>query len=158
MFWIVLELQPRPAVGRADAQAYPDLVTSYVDDLTPGSGARSAPRAWLPSDAPSLSLDGDWRFRLSPSPVGLDTSFADPSSDVSDWDVLPVPSHWVLPGAGSARTPTSTPYGSPIYTNVQYPFPLDPPFVPDENPTGDHRRDFDLPDWAAPAAGARVLL
>ena len=154
----MLQLLSRPAGGRADAQAYPEVVASYVDDLTPGSGARSAPRSWVPTDAPSLSLDGDWRFRLSPSPVGLDDAFADPSFDVTAWDVLPVPSHWVLPGDGSARTATSTPYGSPIYTNVQYPFPLDPPFVPDENPTGDHRRDFDLPDWAAPATGARVLL
>ena len=40
-------------------------------------------------------------------------------------------------------------YGRPIYTNVQYPFPIDPPHVPDENPTADHRRTFELPDWSA---------
>ena len=39
-------------------------------------------------------------------------------------------------------------YGRPIYTNVRYPFPIDPPHVPDENPTGDHRRIFELPDWS----------
>ena len=31
-----------------------------------------------------------------------------------------------------------------------YPFPVDPPHVPDENPTGEYRRDFDLPEWDVP--------
>ena len=42
-----------------------------------------------------------------------------------------MPSHWQLHG-----------YGAPAYTNVVYPFPVDPPHVPDENPTGDYRRRF----------------
>jgi beta-galactosidase len=46
-----------------------------------------------------------------------------------------VPSHWQLHG-----------YGAPAYTNVLYPFPVEPPEVPDENPTGDYRRTFTLPD------------
>ena len=62
-----------------------------------------------------------------------------PVEDPADWDTLPVPSHWVLHGDGD--------YGRPIYTNVKYPFPVDPPFVPDENPTGDHFRTFTRPDW-----------
>ena len=107
---------------------------SYVDDLTPGSGRRSPARSWLRSDAPLLSLNGDWRFRLWPSPEAVDHD-----ADDADWATLPVPSHWVLQGDGA--------YGKPIYTNVQYPFPTDPPFVPDENPTGDHRRSFELPEW-----------
>ncbi len=45
-------------------------------------------------------------------------------------------------------------YGKPNYTNVRYPFPVDPPFVPDENPTGEYRRAFDL-DPAWPAATLR---
>ena len=57
-----------------------------------------------------------------------------------------MPSHWVLHGHGR--------YGRPQYTNVQFPFPIDPPHVPDENPVGDHRRTFDRPDWDV----ARVLL
>jgi len=76
---------------------------------------------------------------------------ADPAYDDSGWDTLPVPSHWVLHGDGA--------YGRPSYTNISYPFPIDPPRVPDENPTGDHRRTFDAPDWAISAeVGARVLL
>jgi hypothetical protein len=33
----------------------------------------------------------------------------------------------------------------PIYTNIVYPFPLNPPKVPEENPTGCYRKNFKLP-------------
>ncbi|MDX6329052.1 MAG: beta-galactosidase, partial [Streptomycetaceae bacterium] len=109
-------------------------------DTTPGRGALRTARSWLHSDAPSRSLNGLWRFRLSPTvPVAED--FAAEGFDDSGWDSIPVPSHWVLQGDGA--------YGRPIYTNVQFPFPIDPPHVPDENPTGDYRRHFDVPaDWS----------
>ena len=110
----------------------------YLEDFSPGHG-HSRPRAWLDTDAPQLSLNGQWRFRWSPVAHGLDESAAAADFDDRDWDQIPVPSHWVLHGDGA--------YGRPIYTNVQYPFPIDPPYVPDDNPTGDHRRDFELPEW-----------
>ena len=113
-------------------------VTDYLETLYPGEGARSRPRAWVASDAPQLSLDGRWRFRWSPR-APWDTEGIDPAFDDSGWDEIDVPSHWVLPAGGQ--------YGEPIYTNLQYPFPIDPPHVPDENPTGDHRRSFELPEW-----------
>jgi beta-galactosidase len=91
------------------------------------------PRAWLRTDAPSLSMDGEWAFRLLARADGpLD--WVAPEASVDDWDRLPVPSHWQLHG-----------YGAPAYTNVRYPFPVDPPYVPDENPTGDYRVAFDVP-------------
>uniref|UniRef100_UPI002F967F32 sugar-binding domain-containing protein n=1 Tax=Streptomyces gossypiisoli TaxID=2748864 RepID=UPI002F967F32 len=34
----------------------------------------------------------------------------------------------------------------PAYTNILYPFPVDPPRVPRQNPTGEYRRAFDVPD------------
>ena len=114
---------------------------SYVEDLAPGHGLRVRPRAWLVSDAPQLSLNGEWRFRWSPSLAGLDDAAADPEFDDDDWDTIAVPAHWVLTGDGR--------YGQPIYTNVQYPFPTDPPHVPDDNPTGDYRRTFEHPGWTA---------
>ncbi|HET8914371.1 MAG TPA: glycoside hydrolase family 2 TIM barrel-domain containing protein, partial [Propionibacteriaceae bacterium] len=127
-------------------------MSSYLDDFSPGNGLRSRPRAWLSTDAPTLSLNGDWRFRWSPVAHGLDDSAADPDFDDAGWDTIPVPSHWVLPGT-SAKAQQGR-YGRPIYTNVRYPFPIDPPHVPDENPTGDHRRTFELPNWSS----ERVLL
>jgi beta-galactosidase len=122
-----------------------------VEDFSPGGGSRMPARSWLRSDAPTLSLNGDWRFRLHPSHRWLDENLADPDLDDRDWARLTVPSHWVLPafhdgGAGA--------YGNPIYTNVQFPFPVEVPHVPDENPTADHRTTFQNPGWDP----ARVLL
>ncbi|MFG3028782.1 glycoside hydrolase family 2 TIM barrel-domain containing protein [Streptomyces sp. NPDC048253] len=112
----------------------------HVADTAPGRGALRPARSWLHSDAPARSLNGTWRFRLSPT-ASVAEDFAAEDFDDQGWEDLPVPSHWVLEGDGA--------HGRPIYTNVQFPFPIDPPHVPDENPTGDHRRHFDLPtDWA----------
>ncbi|MFF3751460.1 glycoside hydrolase family 2 TIM barrel-domain containing protein [Streptomyces sp. NPDC002018] len=114
----------------------PSDPSAYVSDTTPGRGALRPARSWLHSDAPSRSLNGPWRFRLSPTARAAQDFTAEDFDD-SGWDSIPVPSHWVLQGDGA--------WGRPIYTNVQYPFPLDPPHVPDENPTGDYRRHFGMP-------------
>src|SRR5919202_4348315 len=113
----------------------------WFECLTPDPAAEPA-RAWLDSDAPNLSLDGPWRFRYAGRSDGPDA--ADPAYDDRGWAELAVPSHWQLHG-----------YGSPAYTNIAYPFPLDPPRVPDENPTGDYRRTFRLPPQWPP--GRTVL-
>ncbi|MFD4564457.1 glycoside hydrolase family 2 TIM barrel-domain containing protein [Streptomyces sp. NPDC058467] len=120
----------------------------YVEDVSPGSGALP-PRAWYArSDAMSLSLNGSWRLRVSATADAEDDSFAEEGYDAGDWPEVTVPGHWVLQGGGS--------FGSPVYTNHLYPFPVDPPRVPTENPTGDHLRFFDLPaDW--PSDGGAVL-
>lgn len=135
----------------------------YLNDVGPGRGRRRRARSWLHSDAPTVSLDGDWRFRLLrgvPGMLGAPDvlpageaieGFAEPAFDDSAWDLLPVPSHWVLHGDGR--------YGAPQYTNVQLPFPQDPPFVPDENPTGDHRRTFEVPAaWLDRGAYEAIVL
>ncbi|MEU9243312.1 glycoside hydrolase family 2 TIM barrel-domain containing protein [Streptomyces sp. NPDC048385] len=110
--------------------------TAYVSDPAPWHGALRPARSWLHSDAPSLSLNGPWRFRLSPT-AAVAEDFAAEDFDDQGWDGIPVPAHWVLEGDGA--------HGRPIYTNIQFPFPIDPPHVPDENPTGDYRRHFELP-------------
>ncbi|GAA0532300.1 MULTISPECIES: glycoside hydrolase family 2 TIM barrel-domain containing protein [Streptomyces] len=114
----------------------PSELSDLVSDTTPGRGALRPARSWLHSDAPSLSLNGSWRFRLSPTASAAE-DFAAEDFDDRGWDDMAVPSHWVLEGDGA--------YGRPIYTNVQFPFPIDPPYVPGENPTGDYRRRFELP-------------
>ncbi|SOD62730.1 beta-galactosidase [Streptomyces zhaozhouensis] len=126
-----------------------DAPLPYYEDFSPGHGDLP-PRAWRPaSDAARLSLDGTWDFRLSDTAEGADTAFATAEDFRPDaaagWHPLAVPGHWVLQG-----------HGAPAYTNVRYPFPVDPPRVPTENPTGDHRRVFDLPEeW--PEDGESVL-
>ncbi|MEU6274768.1 glycoside hydrolase family 2 TIM barrel-domain containing protein [Streptomyces populi] len=125
--------------------ASPPSPTDHVEDVSPGGGVLP-PRAWYAaSDARSLSLNGRWDFRLSPTADAEDDSFAAEGYEPVGWAEVQVPGHWVLQG-----------HGSPIYTNHLYPFPVDPPRVPAENPTGDHLRRFDLPpDW--PADGDTVL-
>ena len=133
---------------------------NYLTDRGPGSGRRSPARSWLHTDAPTVSLSGDWKFRLlagapgTPGAAGVlpdgegIEDVASAAFDDTGWDSIPVPSHWVLGQDGR--------YGSPIYTNVQFPFPTEPPHVPDANPTGDYRRTVQLP---ADFVGAeRVLL
>ncbi|SDT36345.1 glycoside hydrolase family 2 TIM barrel-domain containing protein [Microlunatus soli] len=104
------------------------------EDPIPGAGRRR-PRADLLSDAPQLSLNGQWRFRLSPTADGTGPAWADPGTDDQDWDEITVPGHWVLQG-----------HDAPRYTNTAFPFPIDPPRVPTENPTGDYRLGFTVPD------------
>ena len=61
--------------------------------------------------------------------------FYKPTFDVSGWDDIRVPANWQEFG-----------YGRPIYTNIRYPFPPDPPHIPhDYNPVGSYRRVFEIP-------------
>jgi beta-galactosidase len=123
---------------------------TYVEDLSPGSG-RCGPRAALASDAAALSLDGEWRFNLAAGLHDTTEGFEAPGFDADAWDLLAVPSIWQMQDLDGAA-----PYGRPQYTNIHYPFPVDPPHVPDANPTGEYRRTFTLPaDW--PATGRTLL-
>lgn len=80
-------------------------------------------------------LNGVWKFCYLPMPSMVPQDFWHNDHDDSGWDSLTVPSNWQMEG-----------YGYPHYTNVIYPFPVDPPKVATENPTGLFRRTFTLPD------------
>ena len=85
------------------------------------------------------SLNGDWAFHWAPRPEAVPEGFWAPEFDDRSWVRLAVPGNWQLQGA----------YDPPIYTNVAYPFPPDPPHAPADNPTGCYRTHFDLPEaWA----------
>ena len=123
---------------------------NYVEDRSPGTG-RLAPRAAFASDAAVLGLDGRWRFRLAAGLHDTTDAFQDPEFDDASWDELTVPSCWQMDGV-----PGEPRYGAPAYTNVIYPIPLNPPHVPRENPTGEYRYAFDVPeDFPADAARLR---
>ncbi|KAB8161898.1 DUF4981 domain-containing protein [Streptomyces sp. 3MP-14] len=132
----------------------------YVTSFAPSAGTlppRAAPRG----DAPALDLDGAWAFRLVPGLADLTPGFQDPAFDDTDWDRLPVPSCWQLAGLrspeGELLERSKARYGLPAYTNQVYPFPVEPPHVPDENPTGEYRRTFELPPEMVGFAGRLVL-
>ena len=77
-------------------------------------------------------LNGDWRFRYFKSVYDLKTPFWK-ENDGFFKDTIPVPSVWQCHG-----------YDHHQYTNVKYPFPYDPPYVPLDNPCGAYEVDFNL--------------
>ena len=94
------------------------------------------------------SLNGDWKFHWVKHPDERPKEFYRPEYKTSGWDDMSVPSNWELQG-----------YGTPIYTNVTFPHPRNPPFIltdvpahytaaREPNPVGSYRRSFTVPnDW-----------
>ena len=82
------------------------------------------------------SLNGNWNFNYVESVPERPVDFFNSDFDTSGWDKISVPSNWELEGLGI-----------PIYTNIVYPFPKNPPFIPhDENPVGSYKRNFEIPE------------
>jgi len=90
------------------------------------------------------SLDGNWKFNWVKQPSERPVDFYKDNYDVSGWKEIPVPSNWEMEG-----------YGTPIYTNITYPFKNDPPFIKpvkgwttekEPNPVGSYKRTFDIPE------------
>lgn len=83
----------------------------------------------------TLLLNGTWNFRYFPSfaeafPQSDEGEFY---VDEDDMDLIEVPSCWQTSG-----------YDRHQYTDVKFPFPFDPPFVPDDNPCGMYIKDFEI--------------
>ena len=70
-----------------------------------------------------MSLDGRWKFRWSKDPDSRPVGFEREDYDVSLWDDITVPGNWQTQG-----------YGTPIYTNMSYPFQRNRPSVTSEPP------------------------
>ena len=88
------------------------------------------------TSASCVSLDGQWQFELFSRPEDVPENWPEQTQKLS---TIVVPGHWQLQG-----------FDRPIYTNVQYPFPCDPPRVPEQNSTGCYLRSFSLDeDWLA---------
>ena len=85
------------------------------------------------------SLNGSWKFNWVRKPMDRPIDFYKPNFDTDAWDEIEVPGNWEVLG-----------YGIPIYTNVIYPFPKNPPFIPhDYNPVGSYVKTFTLPEtWS----------
>lgn len=78
-------------------------------------------------------LNGDWRFSYASSPITAPSGFFEPDFSDEQWPTIPVPSNWQMYG-----------YGRPHYSSCPYPFPIDPPHVPIENPVGCYRHIFEV--------------
>lgn len=90
------------------------------------------------------SLNGTWNFLYTEQAKNRPQNFYLPSFNDAKWNKLTVPSNWEVQG-----------FGLPIYTNIIYPFPKNPPFVGNDNPVGTYRKEFTVPtDWK----GKQIIL
>lgn len=144
LFYIVsIQAQPsndweNPAVFGINKEAPRAYFIPYADEASALKNDKS-------QSAYVLDLNGTWKFNWVYSPDERPVYFYKENYDVSGWDNISVPSNWELKG-----------YGTPIYTNVTYPFPKNPPFIDHKhNPVGSYKRAFDLPEsWN----GRRIVL
>ncbi len=85
-----------------------------------------------------ISLNGTWKFKWHKNNDEFTNDFHKENFNPKKWNNIQVPGSWELQG-----------FDSPIYTDVDYPFPANPPYVPaDYNPVGAYIREFTVPsDW-----------
>lgn len=83
------------------------------------------------------SLNGKWKFTYVDKYADRVTDFYRTNLDDKQWKDIAVPSNWELKG-----------FGIPIYTNIAYPHPKNPPFIGANNPVGTYRKTFTVPaNW-----------
>lgn len=127
-----------PAVNSINKEA-PHCTSMPFQDPTKAAKVDRTDSKWY------RSLNGRWKFNWAPDPDGRPADFYKTDYNVRSWDEIEVPSNWEMQG-----------YGTPIYTNMRYPFEKNPPFVMGtppahytnfdaRNPVGSYRRDFNIP-------------
>lgn len=79
------------------------------------------------------SLNGKWAFKYFESIYDVKEAFYENGCDISSFDEICVPSVWQMSG-----------YDSHQYTNIRYPFPFDPPYVPQDIPCGAYVHKFNF--------------
>ena len=99
----------------------------------PCEDASEAIDGFRESSSRFILLNGDWKFKYFDSVRKIALNYVDEPCD--DFDTIPVPSVWQAYG-----------YDKNQYTNIRYPFPYDPPYVPEENPCGVYRTEFSVSD------------
>jgi beta-galactosidase len=122
--------------GHATYTPYPSLASLKKD--------AAFEKPWLePKSELYSSLNGTWKFNWVKETSERPLDFFNENFDTSTWKDIPVPSCWEMYG-----------YGTPIYTNITYPFKNNPPFIQAQdgytneveiNPVGSYKRDFTIP-------------
>ena len=85
-------------------------------------------------------LNGTWAFKFFDCCHDADDSLFEKDCDIAMWDKICVPSNWETQG-----------YDKACYSCFRYPFAVDMPYVPDDNPAGVYAIDFDLSEKEAAA-------
>ncbi|MHA4807523.1 glycoside hydrolase family 2 TIM barrel-domain containing protein [Flavitalea flava] len=90
-------------------------------------------------------LDGEWKFNLAANPSLRPLEFYKDDYITSTWKNIKVPANWQVEG-----------WDKFIFTDVEYPIPPNPPFVPaDDNPVGSYKRKFTIPQtWS----GKKIII
>ena len=115
----------------------------YYEKLYPSSEGRALPRAfYIPYESETKALEGNknksayykllnglWDFKYYDSEYMAE-------ENIDCFDKIEVPSCWQTKG-----------YGNIQYTNVEYPFPVDPPYIPEDNPCGIYETEFESFDF-----------
>ena len=116
------------AINREEARAY----------SMPLADVKAALTADEPETPYAISLNGNWRYHWCGVVEQRPVDFWKPDFDDSGWAYIDVPSCVEMRG-----------YGVPIYTNVKYPHPANPPHPdPEWNPVSSYRTTFTVPaDW-----------
>ena len=76
-------------------------------------------------------LNGTWKFQYFNSIYDVQEPFFEKDYDTENFDEIQVPSVWQMAG-----------YDTHQYTNIRYPFPFDPPYVPQDIPCGTYAHTF----------------
>ena len=109
------------------------LQNQYHENLKVFHVGTEPARCWyLPEEGNTLLSGCSWGFRYGESFLNIPAEFTEKKLD---WETVPVPSCWQHTG-----------FDRPQYTNVRYPIPYDPPYVPSSNPCGAYQRSFLLTD------------
>ena len=118
----IVDINKEPA--HVTFMAYPDEQMAVTNDF------KRSP--WY------KSLNGTWRFHYTDQPGNRPLDFYKADLNDAAWKTIPVPGNWELNG-----------FGIPIYTNIVYPFPKNPPFIDHKfAPVGTYRMNFSVPeDW-----------
>ncbi|EPZ2459137.1 beta-galactosidase [Citrobacter youngae] len=91
-----------------------------------------------------ISLNGEWQFAWFATPEAVPESWLE--HDLPQAVALCVPSNWQMSG-----------YDAPIYSNITYPFPVNPPSVPTQNPTGCYSLTFSVEDAWLDEGQTRII-
>ena len=138
-------IQNQQKVGDYKEDAHATFIPYASVEAMKSDAAFNEP--WLtPQNAETQLLNGEWKFKFVPGTQNGpgESEFFAADYDDSAWDNIRVPLSWEMAG-----------YGTPVYTNVGYPFQNNPPNanvgytyygVEDHNAIGFYRRSFDVPE------------
>lgn len=123
------------------AKAQDVEIKDWWNDLSVFQVNKMPPRTNViptPTEEFSRSLNSEWRFNYTKTPVDKIEGFYNTDFDSRSWALIPVPGNWEMNG-----------YGEPVYVNVANEFKSNPPYAPTEyNPVGRYITEFKVPaEW-----------